>query len=350
MTSLEKLSFSSDYEEGAHALIMERLLKTNMEKTAGYGTDQYCESARAKIREACGTPDAAVNFLVGGTQANATVIGTLLKPYEGVIAAQSGHIALHEGGAIEFTGHKVIGLPHSQGKLSAETVDNYTGGFYADENHDHMTFPGMVYISQPTEYGTLYSLEELTALSDVCKKYHMPLYVDGARLAYALAAPDNDVTLKDMGRLCDAFYIGGTKCGALFGEAVVFPDPDLIPHFFTMIKQRGALLAKGRLLGLQFDTLFTDGLYDKVGQTAITYADKIRQVLKDNDYHFFFETTTNQIFIILENESLKRFGERVNYSFWEAYDEDRTVIRLATSWASQEEDVEALLQLLAEKF
>lgn len=350
MTSLEKLSFSSDYEEGAHALIMERLLTTNMEKTAGYGTDQYCESARAKIREACGTPNAAVNFLVGGTQTNATVIGTLLKPYEGVIAAESGHIALHEGGAIEFTGHKVIGLPQVQGKLSAETVENYVGSFYADENHDHMTFPGMVYISQPTEYGTLYSLKELTALSDVCKKYHMPLYVDGARLAYALAAPDNDVTLKDMGRLCDAFYIGGTKCGALFGEAVVFPDPELIPHFFTMIKQRGALLAKGRLLGLQFDTLFTDGLYDQVGQTAITYADQIRQVLKENDYRFFFETTTNQIFIILENESLRRFGERVNYSFWEAYDENHTVIRLATSWASQGKDVEALLKLLAEKF
>lgn len=350
MTFFEKLSFSSDYEEGAHPLIMERLLTTNMEKTPGYGTDPYSASARAKIRTACGAPDAAVHFLVGGTQTNAAVIGTLLKPYEGVIAAKSGHIAVHEAGAIEFTGHKVIELLHSQGKLSAKTVEDYVSGFYNDENHYHMTFPGMVYISQPTEYGTLYSLEELTAMRAVCSQYHMTLYVDGARLAYALAASDNDVTLKDLARLCDAFYIGGTKCGALFGEAVVLPDPKLIPHFFTMIKQRGALLAKGRLLGLQFDTLFTDDLYDHVGQTAIKNADIIRQTLKENRYRFFFETTTNQIFIILEDNVLERFGEMINYSFWEKYDSDHTVIRLATSWATQYRDVHALCRLLAEKF
>lgn len=257
--------FDSDYMEGAHPLILEAFVRTNMEKTAGYGTDEYCASAREKILAACGLTSGEVHFLVGGTQTNATVIKALLRPYEGVIAATTGHIALHEAGAIEASGHKVLTIPALDGKISAEAVDEYIKAFRADEAWDHMVWPGMVYISQPTEYGTLYTLAELEALSAVCRKWEIPLFVDGARLGYALASPATDVTLKDLARLCDVFYIGGTKCGAMFGEAVVIPRKGLIPHFFTTIKQQGALLAKGRMLGVQFDTLFTDDLYLYIG-------------------------------------------------------------------------------------
>jgi len=237
------LHFASDYMEGAHPLIMRRLAETNLEKTPGYGTDEYCAMARGKIRAACGCPDAAVHFFVGGTQTNATVIDGLLKSYQGVIAASTGHISVHEAGAIEFGGHKVLSLRGENGKISSESIDASLRDFHGDGNRDHMVQPGLVYISQPTEYGTLYSLEELAAISGVCRYHEIPLYVDGARLAYALACPGNTVTLPDLARLCDAFYIGGTKCGALFGEAVVIPNPRLIPHFFTIIKQHGALVA-----------------------------------------------------------------------------------------------------------
>ena len=346
VTMSEKLYFASDYMEGALPAIMNRLAETNLEKTSGYGTDHYSESARRKIRELCNAPAAEVQFLVGGTQVNEIVITSVLRPYQGVIAAETGHIAVHEAGAIEAGGHKVLTVPESYGKISAQSVRDYCRAFYDDANHDHMVMPGMVYISQPTEYGTLYSLEELSDLHDACREFGLSLYADGARLAYALACKENDVSLSDLARLCDVFYIGGTKCGALFGEAVVFADPCLIPHFFTIIKQRGALVAKGRITGLMFDTLFTDGLYVKAGETALREADRIRAALKENGYRFFFETPTNQIFIVLDNETLARFGEKCEYSYWEKFDENHTVIRLATSWAASKEDTDRLIELL----
>lgn len=338
-----KLAFASDYMEGAHERIMERLLATNRESTPGYGTDSYCESAKEKIRMAAGSPNASVYFLVGGTQTNAAVIGAMLPSYQGVLASASGHVSLHEAGAIELTGHKVLTLPHLNGKISAEAVENYVTEFYRDENHEHMVMPGMVYLSQPTEYGTLYSKQELSAIHEVCRKYGLSLYIDGARLAYAFACPENDITLQDLAALCDVFYIGGTKCGALFGEAVVIPNPERLPHFFTMIKQRGALLAKGRLLGIQFDTLFTDNLYFKIGESAIAAADILRKGLKEKGYTLCYGSPTNQIFLVMENEKLSELKEHVEYSFWEPYDETHTIIRLVTSWATEIEDAEVVL-------
>ena len=258
------IRFNSDYTEGCHPAILERLAATNMEQTPGYGEDVYCAAAAEQIKEACAAPEAAVHFLVGGTQTNATVIGALLASYQGVIAAETGHVSSHEAGAIEAGGHKVLTIPQTDGKISAEKVEEVLNTFKEDGNRDHMVMPGMVYISQPTEYGTLYNRQELEALSKVCRSKGIPLYLDGARLAYALACSANNVTLEDIAACCDAFYIGGTKCGALFGEAVVFPKPGLIPHFFTIIKQHGALLAKGRILGIQFDVLFENDLYFQI--------------------------------------------------------------------------------------
>ena len=345
----KKLSFASDYMRGAHPKLLQRLAETNMDVTAGYGQDPYCESARKRIREACACPEAQVEFLVGGTQTNAVMIDAFLRPYEGVIAADTGHVSSHEAGAIEAAGHKVLTLPHRGGKLAAEAVEAYLEVFFADENHAHMVQPGMVYISQPTEYGTLYTKAELAGLRAVCDRYRLPLYADGARLAYALACRQNDVTLADLAKLCDAFYIGGTKCGALFGEAVVVPDPKALPHLFTLIKQHGALLAKGRLLGIQFDELFRDDLYLHIGEPAIRAADRIRAALRENGYRLFFETPANQVFCIMENGRLRAFGEKVEYSFWEKYDESHTVIRLATDWAADDETAEefgAVLKML----
>ena len=273
------LSFSCDYMEGAHPQILQRLTETNFLKTPGYGLDTYSESAKEKIRKACSAPDAEVFFLVGGTQTNATVIDALLKSYQGVISANTGHINVHEAGAIEFGGHKVLTLPHHNGKISANQIQMLLDEYQNDANHDHTVMPGMVYISHPTEYGTLYSREELVEISSLCRAHQIPLYLDGARLAYALACPKNDITLTDIAALCDVFYIGGTKCGALFGEAVVIPNAKTIPHFFTIIKQHGALLAKGRMLGIQFAELFTEHLYEKIGVSAIQTADRIRQIL-----------------------------------------------------------------------
>ena len=341
-----RLSFSCDYLEGAHPAILQRLCKTNFAQTAGYGTDEYCESARERIRAACGAPNAEIHFLVGGTQTNATVIDALLRSYEGVIAADTGHISVHEAGAIEFGGHKVLTLPQDNGKITASQIRALLDQYEDDANRDHTVMPGMVYLSQPTEYGTLYSREELAAISALCREKHLPLYVDGARLAYALACPENDVTLEDMAELCDIFYIGGTKCGALLGEAVVIPQPGLIPHFFTIIKQHGALLAKGRLLGLQFDTLFTDGLYARIGETAIRDANTIRDALRANGYQLCFASPTNQLFCLVDNGQLARLRERVDFSPWEIYDETHTIIRFATSWATREEDVRTLCRVL----
>ena len=336
--------FDSDYMEGAHPLILDALVRTNMEKTAGYGTDDYCASARAKILAACGlsADEGEVHLLIGGTQTNATVIKALLRPYEGVIAATTGHIALHEAGAIESSGHKVLTIPAVDGKISAEAIDEYIKAFRADEAWDHMVWPGMVYISQPTEYGTLYSLSELEAISKVCRKWEIPLFVDGARLGYALASPQSDVTLKDLARLCDVFYIGGTKCGAMFGEAVVMRK-GLVPHFFTIIKQQGALLAKGRMLGLQFDVLFTDNLYIDIARHAVAEATRLREAFRQCGYEIYAESPTNQIFVALSAEQEAHLRTLTTFSEWERTADGRLVVRLATSWATLSEDVDALI-------
>ena len=341
------LSFASDYQEGAHEEVLSALCETNLQKSPGYGTDEYCASAREKIRKACACPEADVHFLMGGTQTNATVIDALLKSYQGVLAPESGHISVHEAGAIELCGHKVITLPHKLGKISADDILACCRQYADDENHDHMVMPGMVYISQPTEYGTLYSLNELTDISEVCRSQHIPLYVDGARLAYALACEKNDVTMSDLAKLCDVFYIGGTKCGALFGEALVIPNPNILPHFFTIMKQHGALLAKGRLLGIQFDTLFTDGLYLRIGKQAIKTANMMKEALLESGYKLAFDSPTNQVFVILDNNEFERMSKVVGLSFWERCGDNHTIVRLATSWATQEADIQALRKILS---
>lgn len=338
--------FDSDYLEGAHPAILEKLTATNFEQTPGYGCDKYCESARAKIKTACQCPNAQVYFISGGTQTNATVIDALLAGYQGVIAAQTGHIAAHEAGAVEFCGHKVITLPQHNGKLSAADVQEYLETFYADESWEHMVIPGAVYISHPTEWGTLYTKEELKNLSDICRKYNIPLFLDGARLGYGLAADDTDVTLPDIAAYCDVFYIGGTKVGALLGEAVVITKENLIPHFFTTIKQHGALLAKGRVLGIQFDVLFTDGLYLKIARNAIEKAHRLKEIFRTKNYKFYLETPTNQQFLIMENEKIKELRQKISFSFWEKYDDTHTVVRFATSWATTDEALDELANIL----
>lgn len=343
------LSFASDYREAAHEKILQRLIEINMEHLDGYGSDHYCESAKKKILDACQCPEGDVFFLVGGTQTNQIVIDALLEPYEGVVAAQTGHIYCHEAGAIEFTGHKVLTLPEHQGKIKAEELEALVNTFWGDENYEHMVFPGMVYISHPTEYGTLYTKEELAEISAVCRKFDIPLYMDGARLGYGLMSRQTDVTLADIAKYCDAFYIGGTKVGALCGEAVVFTHNNMPKRFLTIVKQHGALLAKGFVLGVQFDTLFTDDLYFKISAHAIEMAELMKAGLKKLGYEFFLDSPTNQQFLILENAKLEELKDKVAYSFWEKYDEIHTVIRFATCWATQEEDVHALLALLGEK-
>lgn len=341
-----KLSFASDYLEGTHPEILNKLVETNMLKTAGYGLDDFSKAARAKIRSACKAPEADIFFLVGGTQTNATIIDAILRPYQGVIAAESGHISMHEAGAIEAGGHKVLTLPHHNGKISANEIKRYIENYQQDENRDHTVMPGMVYLSHPTEYGTLYSKRELMQISEVCRTNQIPLYLDGARLAYALACPENDVTLPDIAMLCDVFYIGGTKCGALFGEALVIPKPNFIPHLFSIIKQHGALLAKGRIAGIQFDTLFTDNLYGRIGNVAITAANKIRSALTEKGYQLAFPSPTNQIFIILDKTQAASLSQKIEMGFWENLDDNHVVMRIATSWASSDEDVDQLLALL----
>lgn len=341
-----KLNFASDYTRGAHPEILKRFVDTNMMKSAGYGSDEISESAREKIRKACGCRDACVQFLLGGTQANATVIDAFLRSYQGVIAAETGHISAHEAGAIETAGHKVLTMPGVDAKLRADDVRRYMENFCHDDNRDHMVQPAMVYISQPTEHGTLYTREELKELHEVCARYGLSLYADGARLAYALACPENDVTLKDLAAYCDAFYIGGTKCGALFGEAVVIPDPKRIPGFFTIIKQHGALMAKGRLLGLQFDTMFTDGLYERIGIPAIREAQRIREALVQKGYELCFGSPTNQVFCVMKNSRLEELGREVEYSFWEKFDDTHTVVRFATDWSTTPEETDALISIL----
>ena len=336
------VSFESDYIAGAHPKVLQRLVETNLEQLPGYGSDRYCESAKEKIRAACGCPEAGIQFIVGGTQTNMIVISSLLRPYEGVVAAGTGHVAVHEAGAIECSGHKVLELPAHEGKLSSADLEDYLRTFYADANHEHMVFPGMVYISHPTELGTLYTRAELEALSGLCKAYKLPLYLDGARLGYGVMSRQTDVTMADIARLCDVFYIGGTKVGALCGEAVVFPKNDAPAHFMTMVKQKGALLAKGRLLGVQFDALFTDDLYFELGAHAIGMAERLKTLIRGKGYRFQLESPTNQQFVILENSRMEALREKVAFSFWEKYDDTHTVVRFCTGWATTEEDMAAL--------
>lgn len=342
----DMLCFVNDYSEGAHEKILQRLMETNRESLDGYGADIYSESAKRKIRRACACEQADVYFLAGGTQTNQLVIDAVLNKYEGVVAASTGHINTHEAGAIEHTGHKVLEIPHRDGKLMPEALEGYLRSFYQDENHEHMVFPGMVYISHPTEYGTLYSRRELECLSAICKEYEIPLYLDGARLGYGLACPETDVTLPDVARYCDAFYIGGTKVGALCGEAVVFTRGNTPRHFVTLIKQHGALLAKGRLAGIQFDTLFTDNLYDELGRHAIHMAEILRKAFEEKGYTFFVSSPTNQIFVVLENRQMEQLKEKVRFGFWERYDDRHTVVRFATSWATEESAVRELIDCL----
>lgn len=340
------MKFDTDYMEGAHPELMRRLMETNLEQTIGYGNDDYCRRAKELILQACGLQEGHVHLLVGGTQTNATVIDGLLARHEGVLAAETAHINVHESGAIEASGHKVLTLPQVQGKVNAADVDRYITDFYSDETYEHMVAPGMLYLSFPTEYGTLYSRAELEAISGVCRKHRIPLYVDGARLGYGLAADTNDVTLPDLARLADVFYIGGTKVGALFGEAVVVTRNDLLPHFFPLIKQHGALLAKGRLLGVQFETLFTDGLYQRIARHAVEMAMKLRQAFVAKGYQVFIDSPTNQQFVILPNEDLDRLSKIATFEVWGIRGEKETPVRFVTSWATREEAVDALIAAL----
>ena len=340
------LHFESDYNNGACIDILKKLAETNDILEAGYGFDSFSISAREKIKEACGLPDADIYFLVGGTQTNQTVISSMLRPFEGVVAAQSGHVSVHEAGAVEVTGHKVLTVPEHDGKMTASELKAFLETYHNDGNRDHMVYPGMVYISFPTELGTLYSKKELTDIYCVCREYSIPLYVDGARLGYGIMSRENDMTLKEFASLSDVFYIGGTKMGALCGEAVVFTHNNAPEHFFSMVKQRGALLAKGRLLGVQFDALFSDDLYFRLGKNAIDTAEELKRILREKNYRFFLETPTNQQFVIVENSRLAELDNNVVYSFWDKYDETHTLIRFCTSWATTAESLRELESVL----
>lgn len=343
------IHFNSDYTAGAHGEVLEALVRTNMEHTVGYGNDNYTAEARDLIRKAIGCEDAEVMFLVGGTQTNATAIDGILARHEGVLAAVSGHIAVHESGAIEASGHKVLTLAEYDGKVRAEDVDRYIEEFYADETYQHMVAPGMLYISQPTEFGTVYSLAELEALSGVCHKHNIPLYIDGARMAYGLKAEGADFTLTDIARLADLFYIGGTKCGTLFGEALVVANRALLKNLFPLVKQHGALLAKGRLLGVQFGALFRDGLYERIGEGAVQLALRIREAFRAAGYEVVKESPTNQQFFCLPNDVIDRLRETISFDYWGPRGATDSVVRFVTSWATTEEDVDVLIHAINKK-
>lgn len=342
------LSFENDYVEGAHERILARLMETNMEQLSGYGTDHYCKEAKQKIQRACACPEADIYFLTGGTQTNAVVIDAMLAPYEGVISATTGHVNVHEAGAIEYTGHKVLTLPSHDGKIHAAELEAFLRTFWEDDSREHMVFPGMVYLTHPTELGTLYTTAELENLSEICKAHQIPLYLDGARLGYGLMSPHTDVTLPLIASLCDVFYIGGTKVGALCGEVVVFPRRNTPKHFLTIVKQHGALLAKGRLLGIQFDTLFTDDLYFQISRHAIRMAELLKKGFQERGLTFYLESPTNQQFLILEDTLLEHLKKQVVCSFWEKTDEDHTAVRFVTSWATKESEIVRLMEILDE--
>lgn len=340
------ISFTCDYIEGAHPAILNRLIETNMTQVEGYGEDPFCENARARIRQATGCDNADVFFLVGGTQTNSTVIDAMLRRYEGVVAVDTGHIAVHESGAVEFSGHKVITLPGHNGKIDAVELKHYLDHFHADPTWPHMVYPGMVYISFPTEYGTIYSRAELEAIKEVCDERQIPLFIDGARLGYGLASPAADVDLPGLAQLCDVFYIGGTKVGALCGEAVVFPRGNAPRQFFTIIKQHGALLAKGRLLGIQFDTLFTNNLYLNIAGHAIDMALELKNMLSSKGFEFFIDSPTNQQFPILTQEQVDALDGKVAFEIWDRLPDGRFITRFATSWATPIEHIDVLNGLL----
>ncbi len=341
--------FNSDYLEGAHPNIIDRLVKTNFIQTPGYGLDPISDSAKDKIRAACNAPDAKVYFMVGGTQTNYTVLDSILKRYEGVLAADTGHVAVHEAGAIEYSGHKVITIPEKDGKVAYDRAKAFLESFYADGAWQHMVRPGAIYVSHPSEYGTLYSKDELASLRSLCDEYGMRLFLDGARLGYGLVSQGSDLTLSDIAELCDVFYIGGTKVGALFGEAVAFTSPDLGDSFFTEIKQHGALLAKGRMLGIQFDELFTDGLYEKIADHAVKLAMRIKSELKAKGYNFYNDSYTNQQFPIISKKTLDSLEGKIALDDWGPYgdvSDDMRLVRITTSWATTEEAVDTLLSFL----
>ena len=338
--------FDSDYMAGAHPEVMARLVETNLEHTVGYGCDHYCTQAKELIRKACDCPTAEVHLLVGGTQTNATVIDGLLARHEGVLAAESGHINVHESGAIEATGHKVLTLPSHDGKVWASEVEAYIRNFYADDTYQHMVAPGALYISQPTELGTVYTRAELEALSQVCHKAHIPLYIDGARMGYGLAATEGDVSLADIARLADVFYIGGTKVGALFGEAVVVTNPSLLLNFFPLVKQHGALLAKGRLLGVQFSALFADDLYLRIGRKAVALAQRLKQAFVERGYQTFVDSPTNQQFFRLPNAVVDHLLTGASFEMWGPRGDEWSDVRFVTSWATTDDDIDQLIALL----
>ena len=341
---MEKIQFQCDYNEGCAPQILQRLVETNLEQNIGYGEDPHCEHARELIRKACEAPEADVHFLVGGTQANATVISSILRPYQGAIAATTGHIAVHETGAIEHSGHKVLTLPATNGKIQAKQIEQCLMNHYQEDGPEHAVQPGMVYISYPTEYGTLYSKQELTDIHNVCRQYQIPLFVDGARLGYGLASKESDITLPELAKLADVFYLGGTKQGALFGEAVVITNPALKKDFRYFIKQGGGMLAKGRLLGIQYEELMQNDLYLSLARHANEQAERIQQALLQKGYKMAVPSPTNQQFFILPNNHLKKLEEKYVISVWEHTDADHTTVRFCTSWATKKENVDKLIK------
>ncbi len=339
------ISFESDYNNGCHEAILKRLTETNNERATGYGLDDYCTAAKAKIRAACGKPDADVFFLVGGTQTNATVIDAMLQSYQGVLAVDTGHINVHESGAIEFGGHKVLALPSHDGRMDAVELAGWLHDFFADPTYDHMVFPGMVYITFATEMGTIYTLKQLQDISAVCRQYGLPLFIDGARLGYGLMARGCDVTLEQLADLCDVFYLGGTKCGAYCGEAVVFPNHNAPAHFFTIVKQHGALMAKGRLLGIQFDVLMQDGLYFNIARHAVDQAMRLRDAFVERGYKMYSDSPTNQQFVLLDQPTIERLEKDFVFEQWYPVG-DLMNCRFVTSWATLPSDVDALIAAL----
>ncbi len=342
----EKLYFKNDYSEGAATEILEAFVRTQFEQNTGYGTDRYCYSAEEKIRKACGCEDAQVKFICGGTQTNQLVISTMLQPFEGVIGATTAHIAAHEAGAIEYSGHKVLTVPSHDGKINPSELVDLIETFWNDESHEHMVYPGMVYVSHPTELGTLYTKDELTAIANVCKNYNLPLYLDGARLGYGLMSEGTDLTLCDIARLCDVFYIGGTKVGALCGEAVVFTRGNMPKCFVAQIKQHGALMAKGWVTGLQFDVLFTDDLYLKLSKNAIQMAKLLKEGFVSKGYTLHVDSPTNQQFVVVNEEQLQKMREIAVFEVWERVDKEHVAIRFVTSWATKRETVEKLIEVI----
>ncbi len=338
------IRFNCDYSEGAHPKVLQKLIETNMEQTAGYGVDPYCLKAAQLIKSKCSREDIDVHFLVGGTQTNLTVISAALRPHQGVISADTGHINTHETGAIEANGHKVLALPAVNGKLTAGAIQAYYKAHYNDETREHIVQPKLVYISNPTEIGTIYTKAELTAISEVCKKNDLFLFLDGARLGYALCAEDNDLDLPTIAGLCDAFYIGGTKLGALFGEAVVLCNDGIRKDFRYIIKQKGGMLAKGRLLGVQFAALFEEDLYFEVASHANKMALMIKEAFRRNGYSFLVESTTNQQFPIVPDHILMKLKENFEYSFWEKVNDNSSAVRFCTSWATDLEAVKLLVE------